>query len=118
MVNAVKLNIQEDLDDGWKELETHFQVECARLNESVRNALLRWFSDAQSSLGKISALFSSRVAKALDVGSSSSKMPSVCTEKAWKPRIASCSKRATKPVEGPSSGNGNVYVEPVQVNLL
>lgn len=95
-VDAVKMMIQEDLVDGWKKVETHFQVQSARLAVSAGVELLRQFSDVQSSLEKSSALSSSRVAKELDVGSRSNKSPSVRSEKGRKPRKASGSKGAKK----------------------
>lgn len=77
MVDAVKLTIHANLTDGWKKMEAHFHVKSARLSVSTRNESLSRSSDAQSFLRKRSALFNSRVTKALGVGSSSSNSPSV-----------------------------------------
>lgn len=91
MVDAVSRKIQEDLVDRCKSMETHFQDDSARLAVSAGEELLQRSSDVQRSLGKSPALFSSRVTKPLDVGSSS-KSPSASVKKTKKPRKAACSK--------------------------
>lgn len=78
---------------------------------------MRRASDLWSSLGKSSALISRCVANALNVGSSSSKSPSVCSKKAKKPRRASGSKGEKKAAEGPSRDNANIDVNRVQAEV-
>lgn len=96
----------------------HFQVEPTRLAVRAEDDSSRQSSDVQSFLGKSSALFSGRVAKALDVGSTSSKSPSADTEKARKQRKAWGSMGAKKPTEGPSSGNKNIDINSFQADVL
>lgn len=88
IVEAFKQKIQEDLVDGWKKIESHFQFESARLAVNNGEELLRRSPDVQSSVGKSSPLFSSRVTKALEVGNSSRKRSTVVARKAKKPRKA------------------------------
>lgn len=95
-------------------MATHFHVKSARLAVSDGDNFLRRSSDVQNSLGKISALLNSRVAKGLHVGSSSRKSPSVYTKKARKLRNASGSKRVKTPADVPSSGNDNIDVDAVK----
>lgn len=93
IVETVKLKIRVDLVDGWKEMETYFQVESALLAVSAADKLLRRYSDVQSSLGMSSALLGSLVTKALDMDSSISKSPSAGMKiprdglKRWVPRV-------------------------------
>lgn len=105
MVEAVKLKIQDDHNDGWKKMETHFKVESARLAGSTGKEMPRRFLNVQSSLGKSLALFIGFVTKALDMGSNSVKSPFTGAKKAKRPRKGSGSKQRT---EGPSSGNDNI----------
>lgn len=113
MVEVVKLKIPTDLVDGWEKTKPHFQVESAHFAVSAGDELLRHSSDAQSSLRKNSVLFSSCVTKALDVGSSNSKSPSVSAKKIKRPRKASGLKGAKKTADGPSSSNDNIVVDSV-----
>lgn len=62
---------------------------------------------------KGSALFSSRVTKALYVGRSSYNSPSTGAKKTQRPREASVSKGAKKSTEGSSSGKENFDVDSV-----
>lgn len=80
-------------------MENHFQIESVRSAVSARDKLLCRFSDVQCFLSMRSAHFSSRVANALDVGSSICKNPSVGALKTKKRCIASGSNGAKKPVD-------------------
>lgn len=86
MGHVVKWKIQQDLDDTRKNIRTHFQVGWTRL---VRNKKRRFVTtgslDIQSSLGKRSPLFSSRVTEALEVGCSG-RLPSSSARRSKRPR--------------------------------
>lgn len=84
MIAAVTLKIQADLVNEWKKMRTHFGVASACLALSSGDELLRRSFDAQRSLGKSSALFSSHVGRALDVGRIANKSASVGTKKGLK----------------------------------
>lgn len=111
MVDAFKLEIWEGFVEWWKKLETHFQVDLVRLAVSTGDELQRRSSDVQSSSGKSSTLFSSRVAKALNMGRSCNKSSSVDRMKAREPHEGWGSKGAKKPGEGPLSSNNNIDVD-------
>lgn len=49
MVEAVMLKIQENLVEGWKNMETYFQLDSTRLAGSKKDELLRQLLDIQSS---------------------------------------------------------------------
>lgn len=98
-------------------MEIYFQVYTALLSENGRTVMLRQSSDVQSSLGKSSALFSSRVTKPVDVGNINSKRPSVGAKMA-KPRNESSSKGLRKPAEDVTCDNDNTDVNPVHVDVL
>lgn len=85
MVGAVKRKIRADLDDVWKKIETHLQVEFDRFVVSVGDELLSLSSTVQSFLRKSTALLSSRVVQALDAGSRNNSS-SVGTKKTKKTR--------------------------------
>lgn len=72
----------------------------------------------QKFLGKSSALFSRSVAKALHIGSSSSKSTSVDPKKFKKPHRTFCSKVAKKSAEGPSITIENINVILIKADVL
>lgn len=83
MVAVVRRRIQKDLMDGWKKVETHFQVESAYLAVGTENELLRRSSDYQILLGKSSDRSGSCATKVLEVGSNG--IPSASANKAKRP---------------------------------
>lgn len=84
-------------------METHSQVEEALLAVSAWDELLLLSSDVQISLGKSSALFSSRVTKVVDVGRCSNIRPQV--RRRPKDRVKRRDRRVLKPTEDPLNGN-------------
>lgn len=72
----------------------------------------------QISLIKSPGLSKSRVTKALDVGNSSRKSPSVGAKKLEERPKSSGPKAANKPDEVPSSGNDNIDVDSVQADVF
>lgn len=117
MVDDLKLKIQEDPVDGWKKMKTYSQIECAHLELSADEELLRRFLDVQSSVVKSSSVLHSCVAKALDVGSVTKKSPSVGIKMTRKPQKPSTSKDVKKPAEDLSSGK-DIDVDSFQANVL
>lgn len=118
MVKAEKLKLQADFFHGWKKMETHFQVEYARLAVSTEDDLLRRSSDVKKSPGKSFVLFCSCVAKALDVCSSSSESSSVSAKTRKQPRRKSGSERARKRTKFPSGGKNNIDIDKAQADVL
>lgn len=116
--DAVKSKLQAKLVDGWKLRETYFQVMYVRIAVSAEDDLRFRFLGMRSFLEKSSALFSSRVAKALDVRSYSCKSPSFDSKKTKVRRKASDSKNVKKGAERPSSGNDKVDVDSVQADIM
>lgn len=84
-VDGDKLRTRKDLVRGRKMMEIHFQAVPARLAVSAGDGLLHRSSHVGRSLRKSSVLFRSRVAKALDVETSSNKSASLVSKKARKP---------------------------------
>lgn len=64
MADFFKQKIEEELVDGWKKMNIHFQLKFSRLAGSAKKELQRHSSDDQSLLTKISAIFSVLVTKA------------------------------------------------------
>lgn len=89
MFEKDKQEIHADVVHRSKELETHLQVPSATLVEWARNGLLRQSTNVQGFLDKSSALFSSRVTQALDVGKNSGKISSAGAKKTKKRREGS-----------------------------
>lgn len=92
-------------------METHILVETTHLSVRAGGEFLGRSSDVHSFLEAISALFRSRVAKALDVGSGSRKSPSVGVKTAKRPAEASGSKGTKKPADGLSSDEDTIDVD-------
>lgn len=80
--------------------------------------MLRRSSNAERSLGKRSAFFSSRMAKTLGVEYSSSKSQYISAKNSKKPCKALGSKSAKKPAECPLSDNDDIDVDLVQSDVL
>lgn len=99
-------------------MKTHFQIYFARLPVIAEDKSLRRSFDVQSSLGKRSLLFSSRVDRALNVGSSSNKSPLIGMKNVVKPRKASESKSVKKAFEGLSGDNDSIDGDLLYANLL
>lgn len=94
-------------------METHFQVESARLAVVAGHELLLLCLDVQSFPGKSPGASKSCVANVLDVGSSSSssKSPSAGVMKAKGTCRLVGLKSAKKPTEGFSSGKDNINLD-------
>lgn len=72
----------------------------------------------QRSIEKSAALFSGRVAQAMDVRCSSNKSLSVDTKKAREPRKSSGLKVARRPGANPLRGTDIINVGPIQADVL
>lgn len=101
-----------------QEDEKHFKFESACLSVCARDEFLHRSLDVNSSLRKMSALCISQVAKAFDLGSSSSRSPSVRRMKAKKPCEALSSKGTKKPAEGLMSDKDDIDFGLVHVDVL